>query len=250
MKSIWGQEDGDAYLPRAKRESNMTAALRYGTSIAGVPLSVYLPSTWGNRRRLIIAGIHGEEAETTNLLSYVFRSIRPEFLTCAVILCVNPDGMIRGTRGNTNGVDLNRNFPSSDWRVGITTTRWENGLPSDTELHTGTHPASEPEVQALIDLISEHGIEEIVSIHAPLGCVNYEQTEEWAISDELSRRLALPIVRDIGYPCPGVMDKWADENNIRFLTLELEGNLSISEIRYKYGPVMQDVLLGEIFDAS
>ena len=97
MKSIWGQEDGDAYLPRAKRESNMTAALRYGTSIAGVPLSVYLPSTWGNRRRLIIAGIHGEEAETTNLLSYVFRSIRPEFLTCAVILCVNPDGMIRGT---------------------------------------------------------------------------------------------------------------------------------------------------------
>ena len=250
MKNIWGQEDEGVYIPRAKRESITTAPLRYGTSITGVPLNAYLPTAWSGRRRLIIAGIHGEEAETTNLLSYVFRSIKSEFLTCAVILCVNPDGMVRGTRGNANGVDLNRNFPSSDWRKSITTTRWEDELPSDTKLNTGTYPASELEVQCLIDFIFQHKIEEIISVHAPLGCVNYEQSEEWVISDELSRRLDLPIARDIGYPCPGVMDTWADENNIRFLTLELESNLSLSEIRYKYGPVMQDILLGRVTDAS
>ena len=33
----------------------------------------------------------------------------------AVILCGNPDGMLRGTRGNGSGVDLNRNFPFH-WR--------------------------------------------------------------------------------------------------------------------------------------
>ena len=36
----------------------------------------------------------------------------------AVVQCVNPDGLLAGTRQNANGVDLNRNFPASTWRPG------------------------------------------------------------------------------------------------------------------------------------
>ena len=31
------------------------------------------------------------------------------------IPCLNPDGMSKNTRTNSNGVDLNRNFPTKNW---------------------------------------------------------------------------------------------------------------------------------------
>ena len=82
----------------------------YGLSHLGTPLEVWRPS--GRCRLLIHAGIHGEEGETTVALSRALRLLSEPSPHCAVVLAANPDGLIRGTRGNARGVDLNRNFPT------------------------------------------------------------------------------------------------------------------------------------------
>ena len=76
---------------------------KYGCSVLGAPLR-YIPCT-GPCRMLVIAGIHGEEPETTFLLSRALRAFETPFESVAFVLCANPDGMMLGTRGNANGVD-------------------------------------------------------------------------------------------------------------------------------------------------
>src|SRR5882672_6900721 len=86
----------------------------YGASLDGIPLTVYLPET-GSAEIVVLASIHGDEAETTVVVSEALRCLPRGDLKAAVILCANPDGILRGTRGNGRGVDLNRNFPTSNW---------------------------------------------------------------------------------------------------------------------------------------
>ena len=65
---------------------------------------------------LLFAAIHGEEPETTALLSKALRSLAQPSERCAVVLNANPDGVLLGTRGNARGVEINRNFPSESWQ--------------------------------------------------------------------------------------------------------------------------------------
>ena len=58
---------------------------------------------------------------------------------------MNPDGQAAQVRQNANGVDLNRNFPDSWGPIGV---------PGDSE-YAGTGPASEPETQAIVNLVEQ-----------------------------------------------------------------------------------------------
>jgi protein MpaA len=167
---------------------------------------------------LIHAGIHGEEPETTYALSRALRQLPEAPEHAAVILAANPDGLIRGTRGNARGVDLNRNFPSRDWKPDPVTHRSTIEDESDILLQSGDAPASEPETLALLDLIAELKPKAVVALHAPLGCIDDANLS--ALGKRLSVRTGMPLVSDVGYPTPGSFGSWGSDTGVAVVTYE------------------------------
>ena len=204
--------------PRPERGQVRASASSYGRSREGVPLTVYGPRTRGSGRTLWLAGIHGDELETVAVLSAAVRLVPSGRLEQPVILCANPDGAIRGTRGNAAGVDLNRNFPTADWRPGSTLYRWGSTGPQDVELSTGDEAASEPEVSALVGLVEEVGSEQLVVMHAPLGLI--DDPGESELARELAAATGLPLA-GVGYATPGSIGTWGLETGRTVVTYEL-----------------------------
>jgi protein MpaA len=190
--------------------------LRFGTTVAGAPLE-YLPPL-GDCWLLVIAGVHGEEPESTVVLSRALRLLQNVPEHTAVVLCMNPDGMALGTRGNRRGVDLNRNFPAHNWKSDPVYCRMVLEAPRVTQLSPGSAPASEPETQALLALIEHLNPREILSLHAPLGFVDAPQPTP--LSQHLCENLGLPWVQSPGYETPGSLGSWCEDKGISCITLE------------------------------
>ncbi len=209
----------------------------YGTSHLGLPLEVWRPT--GACRLLIFAAIHGEEPETTYALSRALRQLNEPLSDCAVVLAANPDGLVRGTRGNARGVDLNRNFPTSDWQPKPVTHRSTLEDASDIRLSPGSHPGSEPEVQALLALIDELRPRAVVALHAPLACVDDAQGS--ALGRHLAQRSGMPLVRDVGYPTPGSFGTWGSEHGVLVVTYEFP--LAATEVLMRdHVPILVELL--------
>ena len=191
--------------PRSEQGTLEREPELYGRSHLGNPLEVWRPS--GACRFLVFAAIHGEEGETTAALSRALRQLTAPSPHCAVVLAANPDGLIRGTRGNARGVELNRNFPTSDWRADPVLHRSTLDAPRDVALSPGDAPASEPETRALIALIQELEPEAAIALHAPLACIDDPNDSD--LGRWLAERTGLPLVPDVGYPTPGSFGRFS-----------------------------------------
>lgn len=190
---------------------------QFGTSVFGAPL-LYAPGT-NKCELLIIAGIHGEENETTFLLSRTLRFFKEPLTNVAFILCANPDGCSIGTRGNANGVDLNRNFPTSNFKSQTVMSKAYLESERITELYSGNSAQSEKETACLVKLIKELNPKEILSIHSPLACV--EAPKQTPLVNFLTELSQTEYKTDIGYPTPGSLGSFCSENNIHCITWEL-----------------------------
>jgi protein MpaA len=210
----------------------------YGVSVLGTPLR-FVPCA-GKCRLLVVAGIHGEESETTFLLSRVLRLFERPFETVAFVLCANPDGMTLGTRANANGVELNRNFPTSNWSGETVYARSILEAPRDTAYSTGTAPGSEPETTSLIRLIGDLSPEVLLSMHAPMACV--DAPECTSLVGSLCEAFNLPWRTDIGYPTPGSLGTWCKEQKSPgCITLELP-RMSLEALYDRYAEAFADWL--------
>ncbi|MBR3071256.1 murein tripeptide amidase MpaA [Fibrobacter sp.] len=209
----------------------------YGRSVLGAPLR-YIPCR-GKCRLLVMAGIHGEEPETTFLLSRALRAFDDNFDSVAFILCANPDGMALGMRGNPVGVDLNRNFNTRNFLPDMVESRSILEAPRDTILLSGYEAESEPETKALVALIEKLKPKSILSMHAPMGCIDAPQKTE--LVEDLMGVFNLPWRPDIGYETPGSLGTWCGERNIECVTLELP-RMSLEHLFDRYGVAFANFL--------
>lgn len=229
-------------VPRRDQGIVHHPATEYGRSVEGAPLLAFLPAS-GNAELLILAAIHGDESETTVVVSEALRTVPNGGLRAAVILTGNPDGVLRGTRGNARGVDLNRNFPTSNWRPEPLCYKTREHDARDIELSPGAEPASEPETKALVALIDRLQPKAVVTLHAALACIDDGGASD--LGRRLAERLELPFLTDIGYPTPGSMGTWAGERGLTLVTWETEP-LSLYALKDRNVPVLIELMTGRM----
>ena len=227
-------------VPRHDRGVIRHAVSVYGSSVDAIPLTAYLPES-GQAGVLILAAIHGDEPETTVAVSEALRCLPAGALQAAVILCGNPDGAVRGTRGNARGIDLNRNFPTSNWQPGEVFYKSRANDARDIALSPGPEPASEPETRALLALIERVQPRAVVSLHSALACIDDSGASH--LGRQLADRCALPFLTEIGYPTPGSMGTWAGERGLNLVTLELE-DASLYTLKDRHVPILIDLMTG------
>jgi len=132
-------------------------AVQLGTSIEGVPIYVRQHGT-GPQRLLVIGLIHGDEPEVYARFDDLWLRLTAagydESITLAGIDTMNPDGYAQRRRGNARGIDLNRNWPASNFR------------PSTRH---GPSPLSEPEAAAVHRFIARFDPHSIVVFHSTQG---------------------------------------------------------------------------------
>lgn len=182
-----------------------------GRSVDGRPLIAYtLGEGAEDRTILFLASIHGNEAAGTPLVNRLISVLNddPEKRSgwrVIVVPVANPDGLASGRRENRRNVDLNRNFPADN--------RQERARFGDGAL-------SEPESEALYDLILSEQPERIVSLHQPLECVDYDGPGSQPIAERMAAVCDLPAEK-LGAR-PGSLGAWAGETQgIPTITLEL-----------------------------
>ena len=167
-----------------------------GRSVRGRPIYAWrLGQPTAAKKVVVLSTMHGNEPHTRLILT-ALRDGRPiRGVDLWVVPTMNPDGLVRGTRKNARGVDLNRNFPH----------RWRN---LDGRYESGRAPASEPETRAVMRFLAQVRPRFVVSFHQPLYGVDMDTKFRW-----FARRLAdeLNLPRDsfnCGGTCYGTMTGW------------------------------------------
>ena len=129
-------------------------------------------------RVLVIGGIHGDEYSSVSII-FKWMKILDENHTglfhWRFVPTANPDGLlsVKSQRQNSNGVDLNRNFPTKDW-LEKAKLHWEQKTYRNPRRHPGSDQASELETQWLVKQIAEFEPDIIVSLHAPYHLIDYD----------------------------------------------------------------------------
>jgi protein MpaA len=201
----------------------------YGRSGGGVALRVFLPTGDGPVGGLVTAAQHGEEAHTALLARRLLERVPASASRWAVIPCLNPDGLLNGTRQNAAGVDLNRNFPASTWRSDASFTYPPGIAPERRVLANrtnrsspGAYAGSEPETQALMALVERLQPPLVVDLHSPLELILVRGDVPTEVTDELSHSADLPAQFEFDGPCPGAFDDWLVERGVPALVYEVE----------------------------
>ncbi len=198
----------------------------------------YLPASATTPKILLVGGVHGDEYSSFSLLFRWLERLdqREEHMRHWRLLpAVNPDGLLGQSpaqRTNANGVDINRNFASSDWEHKAK-DYWRNKAGADPRRNPGEYASSEPETQWLSELVTQWQPDVIISVHAPYGILDFDSPQ--AVHAHLScttvpcQTIRIEAPDKIGFlhldtlgTYPGSLGRFAAHNHhIPVLTMEL-----------------------------
>ena len=134
-----------------------------------------------HRKTLVVGCIHGDERAGIAVADQLAHSSPPSELDLWIVPVLNPDGAAAGTRGDANGVDLNRNFP---WR-------WQrlSGL-----FYSGPRPLSEPESLIAFRLIRRVRPHISIWFHQHMNLVD-ESGGSLTVERRYAALVGLPLAR-------------------------------------------------------
>lgn len=169
---------------------------------------------------LMMGGIHGDEYSAVSIMFRWMETLNKHhsgLFHWQVVPVLNPDGLLnspRSTRQNAAGVDLNRNFPSSDWNQ-LALDYWHNRTYKNPRRYPGPSANSEPETQWFVELIDHFEPDVIIAVHAPHRLVDYDGPQN------APEKLGQLRLRQLG-TYPGSLGNYAGVDlNIPVVTVEL-----------------------------
>ena len=192
----------------------------FGRSVEGRSLRLMKVGD-GPRHVVFVGGIHGTEPQGAAAAAQLGQAFLDaglgEGTTLWIVEDLNPDGRAVASRYNARDVDLNRNFPASNY------------VANDQVTHSGPEAASEPETGALVHLLQQATPTLIVVCHADIPgsgsdlppYVNFDGPG-LADAETFSRLSGWPIVRSDRLPhTPGSLGSYVGlDQGTAILTLE------------------------------
>lgn len=198
-----------------------------GYSVLGRPIHAHTFGS-GDTSVLFTGGIHGSEPSGSYIMydwiSYLEINAKkiPANRKIVIVPEANPDGIATLSRYNSNNVNIDRNFPSSNWSADIDTS---SGILIGGG---GQSPSSEPETKALLDLTASLRPRLIVSFHASGRLVGANQVgDSTAIGNQYASSVGYGVMTGqaeaiMGYSITGEYEDWAGEQyNIPAILIEL-----------------------------
>ena len=199
-----------------------------GYSVQGRAIQAWQFGSGGSS--ILYQGVtHGNERGTKSLMDTWIADLRahpdkvPAGHTVFVIPMVNPDGYAANTRTNAHNVDLNRNFPTGDWKSDVK-------MPSGEVLvgGGGSSPLSEPESQALAGFVRAQRPRLVLTYHSQASLVSPNEAGDSAgLAQNYSglsgyRYVAAGETDSVfHYDTTGAFEDWLPQLGIPALLIEL-----------------------------
>jgi hypothetical protein len=191
-----------------------------GRSVEGRPLRLMKVGD-GPRHVLFVGGIHGTEPQGAVAAAQLGQAFLDAGLggstTLWIVEDLNPDGRAAGSRYNARGIDLNRNFPASNY------------VANDQVNHSGPEATSEPETRVLVQLLQQVMPTLVIVCHADIPgsgsdlppYVNFDGPG-LADAEAFAQLSGWPIVRSDRLPStPGSLGSYVGvDGGTAILTLE------------------------------
>lgn len=187
---------------------------------------------------LFFGGVHGDEPSGVFVLFRFAQQIadNPSMIDnhrVVIAPLVNPDGFFAGTRANKNSVDLNRNFPTKDWKKNAHAL-WKKRRWGNPQHFPGKEAGSEKGTVFQMELLEQFSPDKLFSLHSPLDFVDYDgpgaskRVKALTSAEKKAHELAYIFAkktrntRVINYQFyPGSLGNFAgNERNIPTITLE------------------------------
>lgn len=173
----------------------------------------------GPRKIVVMGSLHGNQAQSISVVIALAGELKRDASLaagCSVMLIktANPDGLASNTDVNSNGVDLNRNFPTQNWISGKS---------------TGDRPGSEEETRAVMRLLDDFRPDLVVHVKDSTtsnSMMNCEGDAAQRIARQVERYGGYRLFHGLGAKTTGCLERYCVEQlNTPCLTLLIRPEL-------------------------